>query len=375
MGLENYPLISIVIPYYNPRFDYFKQAIESVLAQSYVNWEAIIVNDGSSSESKRFLEEHIDKLNEKRISIHCLEKNHGPSVAKNIGVEKSKGEIITFLDTDDIHLPWLYKETTDFFNKNPDSSILAFQELFFVCMWNIRKICLHLPFQPFINKINGSDTTEPANKKYKTFLLTTTPRLAFRKAVFKKIKFDPEIIIIEDTDLCLQIINNNDLLEQLLATPIPGYLYRIYPSQNRLTHRYELRLKKMKEIIIKYKDSECMAKVVLDELQNKIDDWKFCGLIACYLNNGSFSDYLKETFLRFPSNKDRLESIRFFLTQLVVPKFLINTVGVNSAYIKTLLSNKKNNYRELKQIFLKHLENDTDLNTKHHLTKIFESVF
>ncbi|MBU1047346.1 MAG: glycosyltransferase [Candidatus Omnitrophica bacterium] len=98
MGKEE-PLISVIVPTYN-RAHFLKEAIESVLAQTYKNLEIIIVDDGSTDNTSKLVE----KFTDKRI-IYLHQDNKGVSVARNRGIQRAKGEYISFLDSDDIWLP------------------------------------------------------------------------------------------------------------------------------------------------------------------------------------------------------------------------------------------------------------------------------
>ena len=93
------PLISVIVPTYN-RAHFLKEAIESVLAQTYKNLEIIIVDDGSTDNTSKLVE----KFTDKRI-IYLYQDNKGVSSARNKGILKTKGEYISFLDSDDIWLP------------------------------------------------------------------------------------------------------------------------------------------------------------------------------------------------------------------------------------------------------------------------------
>ncbi len=125
MSLTEPPKISVIIPHYNPNSHFFKDSIQSILVQSYTNWEAIIVNDGSPQKSTKFLEDFIKSLDDKRFKIISHKTNQGVASAKKTGVENSIGEIIVFLDTDDFHFPWYYNEINDHFSNNPECLILA----------------------------------------------------------------------------------------------------------------------------------------------------------------------------------------------------------------------------------------------------------
>ena len=90
-------LISIVVPVYNVE-KYLPRCIESILNQTYKNWEAIFVNDGSIDNSLEILKNYQKKDN--RIKI-IDKKNEGTGAARNDGINESKGKYITFLDSDD----------------------------------------------------------------------------------------------------------------------------------------------------------------------------------------------------------------------------------------------------------------------------------
>ncbi|CAM3438874.1 glycosyltransferase family 2 protein [Aequorivita lipolytica] len=90
-------LISIILPCYN-QAEYLPEALESVLKQSHSRWECIIVDDGSPDETKRIADEWLIK--DSRFSYIKI-KNRGLSNARNVGINKAKGEIILPLDADD----------------------------------------------------------------------------------------------------------------------------------------------------------------------------------------------------------------------------------------------------------------------------------
>lgn len=91
------PLISVVIPVYNTA-PYLEKCLESVVNQTYQNLQIIIINDGSTDNSAEICQ----KFSEKDDRIEFINKqNEGVSIARNIGIEKSKGEWIYFLDSDD----------------------------------------------------------------------------------------------------------------------------------------------------------------------------------------------------------------------------------------------------------------------------------
>lgn len=92
------PTFSIVMPVYNVE-KYVSWAIESVLAQSFDNFELIIVNDCSPDDSLSICEKYAEK--DKRIHIISLSQNGGLSNARNVGMKAMRGEYALFLDSDD----------------------------------------------------------------------------------------------------------------------------------------------------------------------------------------------------------------------------------------------------------------------------------
>ena len=95
-------LVSIITPSYNSE-SFIEACINSVIAQSYTNWELIIVDDCSIDNTKEIIEKL--SLSEKRIKPVFLEKNVGPANARNIALELARGRFIAFLDSDDLWLP------------------------------------------------------------------------------------------------------------------------------------------------------------------------------------------------------------------------------------------------------------------------------
>jgi glycosyltransferase involved in cell wall biosynthesis len=92
------PLVSIIIPTYNSEI-YISEAIESSINQTYDNIEIIVVDDGSTDESYKILEKYIQ--NHENFKLYS-QKNKGACAARNLGIIKSNGEYIQFLDSDDI---------------------------------------------------------------------------------------------------------------------------------------------------------------------------------------------------------------------------------------------------------------------------------
>lgn len=105
------PLVSIITPVYNSE-KYISETIESVLNQTYKNWEHLIVDDCSTDNSWQLIQKYAEK--DERIKIYRLDKNSGPGVARNHAIKEAKGKYIAFLDSDDIWVPYRLERHVSF---------------------------------------------------------------------------------------------------------------------------------------------------------------------------------------------------------------------------------------------------------------------
>lgn len=101
---ENQPLVSIIMPVFNCEC-FLSESIESVISQSYKNWELLIVDDGSTDKSVSIIKAYIEKDSRIRLYINESEE-HGPGIARNYGMEHIEGKYTYFLDADD----WIEKD-------------------------------------------------------------------------------------------------------------------------------------------------------------------------------------------------------------------------------------------------------------------------
>ncbi|MCX7013771.1 MAG: glycosyltransferase family A protein [Candidatus Sumerlaeota bacterium] len=96
--MPDFPMVSVVIPTYN-RFRWVPEAIDSVLAQTFKDFEVIVVDDGSTDNTRETLLRYGDRIR------YLHQDNAGVSAARNRGILEARGEWITFLDSDDVWLP------------------------------------------------------------------------------------------------------------------------------------------------------------------------------------------------------------------------------------------------------------------------------
>ncbi|MDP9885475.1 glycosyltransferase involved in cell wall biosynthesis [Sinomonas atrocyanea] len=98
------PRVSLVIPLYNGAA-VIGRALDSVRAQTFGGWEAVVVDDCSTDDGAQAARDYIEATGDARIRLISLEANSGPSAARNAGVAASSGDFVGFLDSDDELLP------------------------------------------------------------------------------------------------------------------------------------------------------------------------------------------------------------------------------------------------------------------------------
>ena len=228
------PTVSVIIPTYN-RAHLIVRAIQSVLNQTYQDFELIIVDDGSTDNT----EEVIRKFQEqdKRVKYIRHEKNRGGSAARNTGIKNAKGEYIAFQDSDDEWLPEKLKKQMEVFKDAPS-------ELGVVSTGYI-----------FIDELNGDTGKQFIPKKkgwiYEELLAgncvgTTSTILIKRKCFEKAGLFDENLPSCQDWEMWIRIAKGHQF--DFIENP----LVRYYIHKNRITTDLENKIKGIKIVINKY---------------------------------------------------------------------------------------------------------------------------
>lgn len=241
-------MISVIVPTYN-RAKVIHKSIDSILKQSYQDFEIIIVDDGSEDDTKNVIE----KYNDSRIRYIINNSNiHGPSVARNIGISNSTGDYIAFNDSDDEWHSDKLEKQLDFLKKEDVD----------VCFCQMRKNFAsgredYIPTQTF--------TGDQCNvERILKGSFTGTPALFGKAECFKNIGFDEKITCNEDWELVIRLIDaykvkylNENLVEVTIteksvssdmsnALKAMSYLYR---KHKKLYDRNPESLKKLKKSI------------------------------------------------------------------------------------------------------------------------------
>lgn len=226
------PLVSIILNCYNSA-KFLKKSINSVIKQSYQNWELIIFDNCSNDNTKL---EVLKFKKYKKIKYFKSRKLFNLYHARNLAIEKAKGSLITFLDADDWWLKDKLKFQVRYLDNNKLSNVVYSNLFLFFEKKNKIKLFSKK------NLYNG-DITQSLLDNFKMPILTTM----IRKKVFLKNKFDKQYNIIGDFDLFVRI----SLKEKIYSLQKPLAYYRIHET-NMTTKKIDLNIKELEKWVSKY---------------------------------------------------------------------------------------------------------------------------
>lgn len=192
------PFFSIIIPTFN-RDKFISKAIDNVLNQTFDNWELIIIDDGSTDNTRTIVSNYSDA----RIN-YFYQKNQERSAARNHGIKVSKGEWVCFLDSDDIYLP---NHLEVFFKKieiNSSARMMVNQ----IEIFKSSNCKIH----PKLNHEAPNLIEEVAQK----FILINT--VCIHQNILKENRFNEKYSIWEDTHLWLRVLSKYELQQNLVVT-------------------------------------------------------------------------------------------------------------------------------------------------------------
>lgn len=197
-------LISIIIPTYN-RAHLIGETLDSVLRQTYQNWECIVVDDGSNDNTENIVQTYTIKDNRFKYFTRPQTRKKGASTCRNYGYEKSKGEYIQFLDSDDIlDVSKLFNQV-EILNQQPALSIATCKWGYFSDSWNLIARFKHQlnSYKSFSNGIDLLNVLGFYNEFTPIHVYLTT-----RKLIEKSGLWNEELCHNDDTEFFTRIILN-----------------------------------------------------------------------------------------------------------------------------------------------------------------------
>ncbi len=222
------PLVSVILPTYN-RQKFIEEAIQSLLDQTYENFEVIIVDDGSEDKT----EEVVRSFDDKRI-IYIYQDNKGRSSARNLALSHAKGDYITFLDSDDLYYKEKIEKQVYFLEKNKNFSMVYTSADCMDVHGNILK-------NHYRANVSGWIYRKIA---YFVHTTITLPTVMVRKDVFATLGgFDEDMHRFEDTDMWRRISKTYKIagikdITCLLRTHTENHLENQSPKDIILSLRY-----------------------------------------------------------------------------------------------------------------------------------------
>jgi glycosyltransferase involved in cell wall biosynthesis len=212
-GDLNMPSISIIVPIYNVEL-YLVKCIESILTQSFTDFELILVNDGSKDNCGRICDEYTKKDNRIKV-IH--KKNGGLSDARNAGIQISSGQYIGFVDSDDWIEPEMFEKLYKLcLEKNADVSTCS------IYIWDNGE---KRHRWGATNKIRVFDSRTAIQKMYNEKLSGFSAwNKLYKKSIFNNIKF-PKGRVYEDAAIMYRVYDCANKIV-FLDTPLYNYNYR-----------------------------------------------------------------------------------------------------------------------------------------------------
>ena len=224
------PLVSIIVPCYN-QAQYLPETLDSVLAQTYTNWECIIVNDGSPDNTEEVAMAYCEK--DKRFK--CIYKeNGGLSSARNAGFKSSLGEFILPLDSDDLIGDDYLEKAMLRFRDFPNTKLVYCKAQLF-----------------------GNEEGEWMLPDY-DYTRLLFENIVFCSALYKKLDFDntsgydEEIIKgFEDWDFWLSLLNESDIVFKI---PSVCFFYRIRAKSMLRSLNQEIKMELRRKIYDKHKE-------------------------------------------------------------------------------------------------------------------------
>ncbi|MER7009355.1 glycosyltransferase family A protein [Dactylosporangium sp. NPDC000555] len=221
------PLVSVVVPCYNGA-EYVRHAVRSALDQTYSNIEVLIIDDGSTDDSRSILETTFGD----RTTI-VTTPNGGPSAARNVGLKMANGEYVQFLDADNVLTPGKIARSVEAFAAEPDTDIVF--------------SAIHEPRDydftdatAFAEQELAQTVERMLERAYELVFpgtgmlaLETSQPLFRRDTLLRHGGWDETLTVVEDTELVCRLAMHG---AQIRHIPMVGVIYRNHPG-DRVTNR------------------------------------------------------------------------------------------------------------------------------------------
>jgi len=311
-------LVSVIIPTYN-RARYVTEAIDSVLAQTFSDYEIIVVDDGSTDNTREALKPYLGRIH------YIYQSNKGVSAARNRGMRDAKGEWISFLDSDDIWLPRKLKQQVDDVCEIPSATghVVNAQyclgtgdtDLFRLRGLKLAKGHIDIIKEPFVHLLKYQYASLPS------FMIS-------RRVIEKVGELDDRLAICEDFHWLLKLSAfgpwaiRNEILAKFLRRDECDKISLTQAARNN-------ELEKIKSSLYLYSDLKAFAsRVPLTRYNRKLIAEK---LSQAYFMYGVFLVSKKEVSI---ANQMVNEAVRTHLSISIMIKYFLNRTRIGRRYIQ-----------------------------------------
>ncbi len=266
------PFFSVIIPTYN-RAQFLPRTINSVLTQTFDNWELIIIDDGSTDNTKAVVETFME---DKRIRyIH--QENQERSISRNNGAKHSRADYLCFLDSDDEYLPNHLQLFHDaIISKNYPKGML---------------------FTGYIRS-DGTDANTVLNDKvinnYVDFFYRNPvipARVCLSKEIFDHYSFDNNAIISEDMILWMEVAHDNKY--DVIQISTPSIKYNLHGDNSVNYEKYNGPLKQFKGMKQFFKRAPHVRKALSKSIRKDVDSEIVFNISKHYMANKKFGKAIK----------------------------------------------------------------------------------
>ncbi len=256
--------ISVIVPVYNTE-QYLPRCLDSILSQSFTDFELLLIDDGSSDGSGLICDSYAEK--DHRIRVFHKE-NGGVSSARNMGLDEAKGEWVYFVDSDDELLHDGLQVLFDNTNKEVDVVLAGFEEVSEegVISPGVKdRIVLRL------NKKQSLMSVYQGYGFYYFYLGYMCLRM-FRNSIIKqrRLRFDNSIAVKEDTLFTVQYLCESNGITQMTTTPVYKYWLREDSAMGKTRHGFDRG----------FVDSFCAMVKMKHEIESVFPRWSECVFIA-----------------------------------------------------------------------------------------------
>lgn len=209
------------MPVFNTKEEFLRESIDSVLSQTFTDFELLILDNGSEP----FVETVLKSYSDKRIKIFRKDKNIGPVMGRNFLLDQSSGEFISLMDSDDVVYPTKFEKQIEIFRKNPNIGVVATD---YVLLKDV----------PCRKQDFATENDEIKRKLLFGGCIFANSSVMVRQSVLRKhnIRYNPEYLMAEDYKFWLDLLPVTDFA----VVPEVLTVYRYHSASITNNHREQM---------------------------------------------------------------------------------------------------------------------------------------